>query len=146
MARSYYSTVIDAPADRVWSAVRDFNGLATWWSSNVSESHIEDGRTGDAVGAVRSFAFGADRIREHLLGLSDRDRRCSFEFCPPAPFPVTGYVATLQVTPVTDGDRSFVEWWTDFDCAADELDHWTGFFAAEVFAPALGSLKEFLAR
>ena len=32
----------------------------------------EDGRSGDAVGAVRSFAFGADRIREHLLGLSDR--------------------------------------------------------------------------
>ena len=59
MARSYYSTVVDASADRVWSALRDFNGLATWWSSNVSESHIEDGRSGDAVGAVRSFAFAA---------------------------------------------------------------------------------------
>ena len=43
MARSYYSTVVDAPADRVWSVVRDFNGLSTWWSSNVSESHIENG-------------------------------------------------------------------------------------------------------
>ncbi|HOQ53339.1 MAG TPA: SRPBCC family protein [Micropruina sp.] len=146
MARSYYSTVVDAPADRVWSVVRDFNGLSTWWSSNVSESHIENGRTGDSVGAVRSFAFGPDRIREHLLELSDQDRRCVYEFCPPPPFPVTGYVATLVVTPITDGDRSFVEWWAHFDCAADELDHWTRFFAAEVFGPAVGSLKEFLAR
>jgi hypothetical protein len=146
MARSYYSTVIERPADDVWAVARDFNGLATWWSANVSQSHIEDGKTGDTVGAIRCFTFGTDQIREHQLELSDLNRRCVYEFCAPAPFPVTGYLATLQVTPVTAGGASFLEWWADFDCAADELEHWRGFFAAEVFAPAVDGLKEYLLR
>ena len=31
--------------------------------------------------------------------------------------PLTDYVATLRLTPVTDGDRTFVEWTAEFDCA-----------------------------
>ncbi len=30
---------------------------------------------------------------------------------------VENYVATLRLTPVTDGDRTFVEWTAEFDCA-----------------------------
>jgi hypothetical protein len=144
MARSYYSTTIPLPVDQVWAVARDFNGLATWWSGNVSSSQIEDGRTGDTVGAVRRFRFGPDQIREHQLELSDIEHRCVYEFCEPAPFPVTGYVATLKLTPITDGDDTFVEWWADFDSEADKLDYWRGFFAAEVFAPAVASLRSYL--
>ena len=28
---------------------------------------------------------------------------------------VEGYVATLRLTPVTDGDRTFWRWWSEFD-------------------------------
>ncbi|MDR0782360.1 MAG: SRPBCC family protein [Propionibacteriaceae bacterium] len=144
MARSYYSTVFAFPIDKVWAVARDFNGLATWWSANVSQSHIEDGKTGDTVGAVRCFTFGSDDIREHQVELSDVNHRCVYEFCEPAPFPVKNYLATLQLTPITDGNLTFVEWWTDFDCEAEELAHWQGFFAAEVFAPALSGLRAYL--
>lgn len=141
MARSYYSTLIEAPADQVWATVRDFNGLSTWFASAVSASEIEDGRTGDTVSAVRRFTLGDDQIRERLVGMSDVERSYTYEFVPPAPFPVTSYRATLRVTPVTDTDRAFVEWWAEFDCEADQLEHWQGFFAAEVFTPALDSLR-----
>lgn len=144
MARSYYSTTIDLPVDRVWAVARDFNGLATWWSGNVSSSEIEDGRTGETVGAVRRFMFGTDQIREHQLELSDVAHRCVYEFCQPAPFPVLNYLATLQLTPITDGDRCFLEWWADFDCEVDKLEYWQGFFAAGVFAPAVASLRAYL--
>ncbi len=40
MATSYASTVIDAPADRVWERIRDFNGLASWHSGLVAQSEI----------------------------------------------------------------------------------------------------------
>ncbi len=142
MGKSYYSTVFDAPAAQVWAAARDFNGLATWFSSSVSTSAIEDGKTGESVSAVRNFLFGDSRIREQMVALSDVDCSYTYVFCDPAPFPVKNYLATLRVTPITDGDRAFVEWWTTFDCAADELDHWTAFFASNVFAPALASLRE----
>ena len=145
MARSYYSTVIDLPADKVWAVARDFNGLATWWAENVSASEIEDGKTGDTVGAIRKFLFGPDTIREHQVELSDVNRRCIYEFCDPAPFPVLNYLATLQLTPITDGDRTFLEWWTDFDCEVEKLDYWCEFFAANVFAPAVASLAAYAA-
>ena len=32
---------------------------------------------------------------------------------------VENYVATLKLTPVTDGDRTFAEWWAEFDCAPE---------------------------
>lgn len=144
MGKSYYSTVFEAPAATVWAAARDFNGLATWFAGSVSVSAIEAGKTGESVGAVRNFLFGETRIREHLVALSDVDCAYTYEFCDPAPFPVKNYLATLRVTPITDGDQAFVEWWTTFDCAADELDHWTGFFAREVFKPALESLRAYV--
>ena len=141
MARSYYSTVFDRTADEVWAMARDFNGLATWFNPPVTESRIEDGRSGDAVGCVRTFKFGDAWISERLLAHSDLERFYTYEFVEP-PFPVSNYVATLRVTPVTDGGKAFVEWWTTFDPNdAAEYDHWVGFFAAEVFAPALASLR-----
>lgn len=142
--RSYYSTVLPYPAVEVWATVRDFNGLATWFAPAVSSSEIEDGKAGDAVGAVRRFVLGDDEIREHLLSLSDIDRCYSYEFQGKPPFPVHNYVATLRVTPVTARDHAFVEWWTTFDCAAEEQERWESFFAAEVFAPALAALAEYL--
>jgi len=146
MARSYSSTVLDEPAEEVWAAVRDFNGLATWFSSAVSASEIEGGKTGEAVGAVRNFVFGDARIREHLVAMSDVERSYTYEFCDPAPFPVLNYLSTLRVTPVTDGNKALVEWWTTFDCDTSEIDHWRGFFAGEVFKPALEGLRQYLAK
>ena len=71
MPKAYTSTVIDLPADRVWAAVRDFNGLATWRPAAVTDSEIEEGKAGDQVGAVRSFHLrdGA-HLRERLLSHS----------------------------------------------------------------------------
>jgi len=148
MSRSYFSTIFDHDVDIVWAVARDFNGLATWWSEAVSESHIEEGKSGDQVGAVRSFRFGDTTFRERLLAMSDVERSFSYEFSGPAPFPVSDYLSTFRVTPVADGRsrRSFVEWWVTFDCKEAERDHWTKFFASEVYAPALKALADHLSR
>ena len=42
-------------------------------------------------------------IRERLLALSDYDYSCTYEILE-SPMGVTNYVATLKLTPVTDGD------------------------------------------
>ena len=55
MARSYYSTVIDIASDLAWAAIRDFGHYG--WAGVVSETHIEDGRSGDAVGCIRNVLF-----------------------------------------------------------------------------------------
>lgn len=140
MPRAYASTVLDAPADQVWAAVRDFNGLPDW-HPGIADSVIEAGRAGDQVGAIRSFHLqdGA-HIRERLLSHSDVERCYSYNF-ETTPFAVRNYHATLRVTPVTDGGRTFVEWWTTFDCELEKIDEWVQTFAGGVFQGGFDALK-----
>jgi hypothetical protein len=147
MAKSYYSTVVERPVDEVWAVARDFNGLATWNAEMVPTSEIEDGKAGDQVGAIRNFSLsnGAN-LREQLLAHSDRDRSYSYNF-QKHPFEgVENYVATLHVLPLTDTNRTFVEWWTEFDCPPDKIGYWEDFFASQVFKGALEAMKAYLAK
>jgi hypothetical protein len=144
MPKAYASTVIDAPADKVWAAARDFNALKIWNPGLVARSEIEDNKTADQVGCVRDFYLqdGA-HIRERLLHLSDAERSYSYNF-ETTPFPVQNYHATLRVTPVTDGDRSFVEWWATFDCEPARTAEWIDTFGNAVFASGLQALRRHL--
>jgi hypothetical protein len=144
MPKAYYSTTFEQPADVVWRAIRDFNNYPVW-VEGAGESHIEDGKPGDAVGAVRNVLYDSKRIRQRLLALSDIDRMQSYAFCDETALPVRHYVGTLRITPVIDGDRAFVEWWATFDCETSEGERWTAFYG-DAFAGWLGSLRGYLAR
>ncbi len=142
MALSYASTVIDASADAVWAKIRDFNGMPDWYPEVIATSEIEDGKAGDQVGAVRSFTLGdGTHLREKLLAHSDEKRSYTYDF-QKTPFDVDNYNATIRVVPVTDGGKAFVEWWTTFDCDRDQQEHWTGFFANEIFQNGFEAIKK----
>jgi hypothetical protein len=117
MAKAYYSTVFDRPAADVWKIVRDFNNYPVW-VGGAGESEIEDGKTADTVGAVRCVLYQGKRIRQRLLAQFDVELSQTYEFCDAPSLPVTGFQATLCITPILDGDRAFVEWWATFDCDA----------------------------
>jgi len=125
MAKAYYSTVFEQPAPQVWKIVRDFNNYPVW-VGGAGESRIEDGRSGDAVGAIRSVLYQERHIRQRLLALSDVERAQTYEFCGAASLPVTDFQATLRITPIVDGDRAFVERWATFDCDTARRDELTG--------------------
>lgn len=125
MPRPYFSTVIDQTSDIAWTAIRDFGDYA--WAG-VLETRIENGRSGDSVGCIRRFALNGVVARQRLLAHSDRDRCYTYSFCEPAPVPLRDYVATIRVTPITDGNRAFVEWWATFDCAEGEHDQKRAFY------------------
>lgn len=140
MARVYISSVIPAPAAKVWERVRDFNALPRWHPA-IRESRIENGEASDKVGCVRDFRLqNGDRIREKLLGLSDYDFFCTYSILE-SPMPLTEYVATLRLTPVTDGNRTFAEWTAEFDCAVEVADDLIGNIGANVFQAGFDSLK-----
>jgi hypothetical protein len=146
VARAYASTVIDAPAEAVWSRIRDFNGLPSWHPV-VADSMIEDGRPGDAVGGIRKITTrtgNGQTLREKLPSLSDHDRSVSFDF-QTAPFPVCNYCSKLRVMPVTDGGRSFVEWWATFDCDAAQEAEMVRTFVQGVYQPGFQALKQHFA-
>ena len=120
MTRVCYSTVFEQTADQVWNAIRDFNSYPEWVAS-VSESQIEDGKSGDAVGAIRSFVEYGTRIRQRLLAHSDLDRSYTYESCGPLGA-ISYYRGTARVTPIVDGNRAFVEWSVSVECPDAERD------------------------
>ena len=121
MARAYYSTVFEQSAQDAWEIVRDFNNYPVW-VGGAGESRIEDGRSGDSVGAIRNVLYKGRRVRQRLLAQSDVERSQTYEFCDAPTLPVIGFQATLRITPVIDGNRAFVEWWASFDCEPGHRD------------------------
>ncbi len=140
MARVYTSSVINASAARVWARVRDFNGLSNWHPA-IAESRIENSEPADKVGCIRNFSLrNGDRLREQLLGLSDFDMFCTYSILD-SPMPLTNYVATLRLTPITDQDRTFIEWSADFDCAPDKEGELLSNIGGGVFQGGFDALK-----
>jgi ribosome-associated toxin RatA of RatAB toxin-antitoxin module len=143
MAKAYYSTVFDASAADVWQIVRNFNNYPVW-VDGAGESAIEDGKSGDTVGAIRSVHYQGRHIRQRLLAQSDLERTQTYEFVGPVYRPITDFQATIRITPIVEGDRSFVEWWATFDCEASLRDaQETSLRTA--FATWLGSLRRVVA-
>jgi hypothetical protein len=144
MPRVYVSSVIEAPVARVWEKVRDFNALPRWLPA-VRESRIENGEPPDRVGCVRDFRLqNGDRLREQLLALSDYEYFCTYSILE-SPMPLTNYIATLRLTPITDGDRAFAEWSAEFDCAAEVADDLVTNIGQNVFLAGFQALKRQMA-
>src|SRR5687767_6482709 len=140
MIRLRRSTIVEAPAELVWRLLRDFNSHDSWHPA-VAESRIENSTVRDAPGAVRAFrlADGAF-LREQLIALSDRDM--SLTYCIlEAPLPLMGYVATLRLRPVTDGDRTFVFWESQFDPPPGQAEALSRLVAENIYEAGLAALK-----
>ena len=98
MVRVVKNTIIDAPVDRVWALLRDFNGHDQWHPA-VKISAIERHLPSDLVGCVRRFQLqDGSELREQLLSLSDLEM--AFSYCLlDTPVPLLNYVAHVRLLP-----------------------------------------------
>jgi NADPH:quinone reductase len=107
------STVIDAPIERVWAILRDFNSHDQWHDV-VETSRIEGGERSDQVGCIRDFTLkDGNRVREQLLTLSDTEFKSTYCIVE-ATIPLQRYVASVTLKRVTDGNRTFWNWESSF--------------------------------
>jgi len=141
MPRVYVSTVLPAPVAEVWRLIRDFNALPAW-TPFVRDSRIEGGMRPDQVGCIRNFTLrDGGVIRERLLALSDYDMACSYAILE-SPMAVTDYIATLGLTPITEGNQTFAFWQADFDCPPDREAGLVAQIGQGVFQAAFTALKQ----
>lgn len=113
MIRVDTSTVIDAPVPDVWAVIRDFNGHQDWHPA-IANSHIEDGRAADCIGAVRAFKLeSGEALREELIAMSDHAHSFSYRILT-SDLPLLNYTAHLELRPVTSSARTFWRWWSTF--------------------------------
>jgi hypothetical protein len=140
--RVYTSSIIDASADAVWALIRDFNGLPKWHPA-IADSRIEGNWPADRIGCIRNFRLrDGGLIREQLLTLSDYDYQCTYSILE-SPMGVENYIATLKLTPVTDGNRAFAEWSAEFDAPAGQERRLADDIGQGVFQAGFNALKSY---
>jgi len=139
------STIIDAPIERVWAVIRDFNSHDEWHDV-VDTSRIEGGQRSDQVGCVRSFTLkDGNRIREQLLSLSEREHKSSYCIVE-ATVPLQRYVATVTLKPVTDGNRTFWHWESTFATPPGRERELREMVASGVYEAGFDNLRRHLQR
>lgn len=139
------SSVIDAPVEKVWARIRDFNGLPSWHPRMVG-SHIEDGKAATELGCVRNFQLvSGATIREKLLDFSDDHHLVTYSIIE-TPQPISNHKATLMLRRITDGDRTYGEWTAAFDAPADEADAVAKGMGQNVFQGGFDALKSHFAK
>src|SRR5436190_11200499 len=145
MIRVTRSAIIDAPVERVWAILRDFNSHAAWHPV-VAESAIENDEPSDQVGCVRNFTLkDGNHVREQLLALSDDDHVSTYCILD-ATLPMQRYVATVQLKRVTDGDRTFWYWQSTFDAPRGREQEFADLVGKGVYEGGFEGLRAFLRR
>jgi uncharacterized protein YndB with AHSA1/START domain len=141
----YVSCVIDAPIEKVWALVRDFNALPEW-HPGIAQSQIEDSRESSVVGCVRRFVLkGGEKVREQLLDLSDTHHRFTYSILE-SDVGLLDYIAEFALSPVTDGDDTFAVWSANFRTAPGLEIEKEKMVAQDVFQRGFEALKVRLAR
>ncbi len=123
----FRSMVIDADIDRVWRAVRAFDGVAAW-NPGVERATLETGAP-TATGTIRNLQIPDGTVfRETLLAHSDTEHFYTYDILE-SPLPVSGYVSTHRFIPITQSGQTLGIWESRFDCApevANEMDRIVG--------------------
>ena len=142
MARAHASSVINAPIEKVWNRIREYNGLADW-HPGIAKSTIEGGKPSDQVGCVRALTLqDGGRIREQLLEMSDLGHHYSYAILE-GPLPVANYRATLRLRRISDGNRTYAEWSATFDADPPEKQaEAEDFISNAVFQGGFDALKK----
>lgn len=140
MGQTYQSIVINAPAEKVWSAIRNFHD-ASWTPNVISKLTVVGDKKGNEIGAARVLN---DAFHETLRELDDKGRTFAYSIDdgppPVSKADVNSYVGRVAVRSVTEGGGTFVEWsssWKNNDAAAAEFCH-------GIYVALLGDMKKSL--
>src|SRR6202047_4024546 len=143
MQRVIRSAVIDAPIEQVWAVLRDFNSHDAWHPA-VADSHIEGGESADQVGCVRNFHLAdGNHIREQLIALSDEEFFSTYCILD-ATVPLRRYVATVTLTRVTDGNRTFWHWQSTFETPRGREQELADMVGSGVYEAGFEGLRRYL--
>jgi uncharacterized protein YndB with AHSA1/START domain len=142
-AKVFCSSVIPAPAARVWAAMREFAGMGDW-HPQITDMHMLEGAQPDKVSGVRGFRFDEGALEEQLTLLSDPDRRFRYKINRSGNSWLN-YHAGVRLYDVTAGEACFAVWTADWVAAAEDDANLIPFVHHEVFQRAFDTLAANLA-
>lgn len=143
MPKVLVSTVINAPIERVWRTVADYNGLPAWMPG-MKDSTIEPGKKPTEIGAVRKLGMtgSKDILREKLEVFDAENHRISYSVLE-GPLPVKKILTSMHLRPITDSYGTLGEWTTQFETEPGKEAEGEQLMA-RVFAAGFRGLKRYL--
>ncbi|MEM7745642.1 MAG: SRPBCC family protein [Pseudomonadota bacterium] len=138
----YRSMILDASLDRVWAAVRAFDGVAGW-NPAVTDARMETGAS-TATGSIRHLDIADGTVfRETLLAHSDAEHFYTYDILD-SPLPVTGYVSTHRFLPITHTNQTLGIWESRFECDASVADEMDAVVGDAIYIGGMTGLNNFL--
>ena len=140
MPKCYQTRVIEAPIEKVWSAIKNFHDLS--WTPNVVTSVEKVGMlNGDEVGAKRVLN---DAFHETLLAVCDKSHTFSYSIdegvSPVSSKEVSNYVGNVKLFPVTLNNQTFIEWESSWEANNPEAEE----FCHSIYVSMMNDLNESL--
>jgi Polyketide cyclase / dehydrase and lipid transport len=102
---------LGASVDEVWKLVGDFIGFVEAMGASVEAG-------GEGIGMTRTISMGPTSVVERLEERDDAAKKIVYSIVE-GPLPVSGYVSTMQLSPVGDG-RTKLVWSSTFEPVGDE--------------------------
>lgn len=116
MAQAKVTKTLETTPDALWKCVEDFGNVG-WLPGGGAGAEFE----GSGPGMTRILQGPDGKIRETLESVDANARSLTYVIPVGAPFPVTGYRATMQVS--DDGGKGRLDWSCEFEpdgATADE--------------------------
>ena len=138
MGKTYQSIVIDAPIDKVWSAIRNFHDFS--WAPNViTKCEAVGNLEGSKIGAKRRLN---DAFEETLLKLSDTEYTIQYSVddgpSPVSKNEISNYIGSVRLLPITDTDNTFMEWSSSWKGNGNQVEG----FCHNIYVALLSDLKK----
>ena len=138
----FRSMILEAPIDRVWSAVRSFDGVSAW-NPAVTHAEMETGKA-TAPGSIRHLDIVDGTVfRETLLELSDISHFYTYDILE-SPLPVRNYVSTHRFVPVTHTNQTLGIWESRFDCEKDPEAEMVAIVGDQIYIGGMAGLNDYL--
>ena len=136
------SVVIDAPIERVWQAVRRFDGVAEW-NPSVTAAVMESGSPTE-VGSIRKLDIVDGSVfRETLLAHSDLEHFYTYDIIE-SPLDCSNYISCHRFVEITEGNRTLGIWQGEFDCDPAHAGELESIVGDQIYRDAQLALNRYL--
>jgi len=142
MASCYQSRVLNAPIQKVWNIIKDFQNLN--WAPNVITSC-------ETVGEIKGNIIGAQRILngafEETLQSID-EKKFSFTYSideavsPVSSKEVDNYLGKVSLISITQTDETFIQWESTWESKTKEAEEFCHTIYVAIMADLNKSLIE----
>jgi hypothetical protein len=111
-----YSTVLDAPVEKIWAVMRRFAHNPDPDTDHPIKVELSEGKSEFEVGpAVRIITLpDGGKVVERLIAIDDDKFTLTYRILE-SPLPVKDYTATFRLWKVVETNQTFAEWYAIFE-------------------------------